>query len=39
MHSEVKELSRIICNRCNEKEYEKCQDCKIYLLVNKVAGH
>lgn len=36
MHSEIKELNRIICNECDEKEYEKCKICKIYQLVNKI---
>ncbi len=35
VHSEIRELNRMICNRCDEKEYEKCKACKIYLLVNK----
>jgi len=39
MDSEIKELNRMICNRCDEKEYEKCQACKIYMLVNKIAEH
>lgn len=38
MASEVKELSRIICNRCGEKEYEKCRDCRIYYLLNRIAA-
>jgi hypothetical protein len=37
MHLEIKELNRIICNECEEKEYEKCKICKIYQLVNKIA--
>ena len=37
MHAEIKELSRIICNQCEEKEYEKCKACKIYHLVNRIA--
>jgi hypothetical protein len=36
MH-EIKELSRIICNDCEEKEYEKCRGCRIYQLVNRIA--
>ena len=36
MH-EIKELSRIVCNNCDEKEYEKCRVCRIYLLVNRIA--
>jgi hypothetical protein len=36
MH-EVKELSRIICNQCKEKEYDKCRVCRIYQLVNRIA--
>ncbi len=39
MDSEIKELNRMICNQCEEKEYEKCQACKIYMLVNKIAEH
>lgn len=37
MSSEIRELNRMICKRCDEKEYEKCKSCKIYLLVNKIA--
>jgi hypothetical protein len=35
---EIKELSRIICNNCEEKEYEKCRGCRIYQLVNRIAN-
>ena len=38
MHSEIRELNRIICNQCEEKEYEKCQGCKIYRLINRMVG-
>jgi hypothetical protein len=37
VHTEIKELSRIICNDCEEKEYEKCRDCRVYQLLNKIA--
>jgi hypothetical protein len=37
MDSEIRELNRIICNGCDEKDYEKCKDCKVYLLINKIA--
>lgn len=37
MHTEIKELSRMICNQCEEKEYEKCKGCRVYQLVNKIA--
>ncbi len=37
MQGEIKELNRIICNQCEEKEYEKCKICRIYRLVNKIA--
>jgi hypothetical protein len=37
MNSEIKELNRIICKRCVEKDYEKCRDCKVYKLINKIA--
>ena len=38
MNSEIKELNRIICKPCDEKDYEKCKSCKIYRLVNKIAA-
>jgi hypothetical protein len=38
MSSEVVELNRIICNRCEQKEYDKCRACRIYLLMNKIAA-
>jgi hypothetical protein len=36
--SEVRELNRILCNRCAQREYEKCRNCRIYLLINRIAG-
>ena len=36
MSQEIRELNRLICNRCEEREYEKCKDCRIYHLVNKI---
>jgi len=32
MNSEIKELNRIICKQCDEKDYEKCRNCKVYHL-------
>ncbi len=37
MSSEIKELNRIICKECREKDYERCRNCKVYKLVNKIA--
>jgi hypothetical protein len=37
MSQEIRELNRLICNRCEEREYEKCKGCRIYHLVNKIA--
>lgn len=37
LNSEIKELNRIICNQCDEKDYEKCKKCKVYQLINKIA--
>ncbi|MGQ9507201.1 MAG: hypothetical protein ACUVTB_05010 [Candidatus Bathycorpusculaceae bacterium] len=37
MNSEIKELNRIICKQCDEKDYEKCKSCKVYQLINKIA--
>jgi len=36
MEPEIRELNRMICNQCEEKEYEKCRCCKVYLLINKI---
>jgi hypothetical protein len=36
MSSEIKELNRIICKRCDQKEYEKCRTCRIYQLINRI---
>jgi len=36
MNSEIRELNRIICKGCAEKEYEKCKSCRVYLLINKM---
>lgn len=38
MKSEIKELNRIICKECIEKDYEECRNCKVYQLVNKILG-
>jgi hypothetical protein len=38
MSSEVVELNRIICNRCEQREYDKCRACRIYFLMNKIAA-
>jgi hypothetical protein len=37
MNSEIKELNRIVCKQCDEKDYEKCKNCRIYQLINKIA--
>jgi hypothetical protein len=37
MSTEIRELNRIVCRQCVEKEYEKCRTCKVYQLVNKIA--
>ena len=38
MNSEIRELNRIVCSQCVEKEYEKCRSCRIYLLINSIAS-
>lgn len=38
MNSEIKELNRIICKECDEKDYEECRNCKVYQLINKIAA-
>ena len=38
MYTEIKELNRMMCKECPEKAYEKCKSCKVYKLVNKIAG-
>ena len=35
VNAEVMELSRIICNRCDHKEYKKCRNCRVYLLTKR----
>ncbi|MEM3442918.1 MAG: hypothetical protein QW667_05680 [Candidatus Bathyarchaeia archaeon] len=37
MNAEIKELNRIICKGCDEKNYEKCRGCRIYYLINRLA--
>lgn len=36
MNSEIKELNKLLCKHCEEKEYEKCHSCKVYQLVNSM---
>ena len=38
MNPEIRELNRMICKKCNEKNYEKCRDCKVFQLINKIAA-
>jgi len=38
MNLEIKELNRMICRQCEEKNYEKCRNCKVYQLINKIAA-
>jgi hypothetical protein len=38
MNSELRELNRVICNRCDQKDYEKCRACRIYQLVNRIVA-
>lgn len=37
MDSEIRELNRIMCKTCDEKDYEKCKGCRVYQLINKIA--
>jgi len=37
MDSEIRELNRIVCKDCEEKDYERCKNCRIYQLINKIA--
>jgi hypothetical protein len=33
----VKELSALICTKCNVKDYTKCaSECKIHKLINEI---
>ena len=34
MNAEVKELNKLLCKNCDEKCYEKCKSCEVYILVN-----
>jgi hypothetical protein len=38
MNSEIRELNRMICKKCDEKDYETCRDCKVFQLINKIAA-
>jgi len=38
MSAEIKELNRIVCKQCDEKDYEKCKNCRVYQLVNKLVA-
>lgn len=39
MNTEIRELNRIICKQCDEKDYEKCRNCRVYQIVNRIAAH
>jgi hypothetical protein len=36
MDQEIRELNRLICKRCEEREYENCKACRVYKLVNSI---
>lgn len=36
MNNEVKELNKLLCDNCVERDYEKCKSCKVYILVNSL---
>lgn len=38
MKSEVKELNKLLCKDCDEKNYEKCRSCKVYVLINSLTS-
>ncbi len=37
MKQEIIEINKLLCRNCNETEYEKCKECKVYQLINKLA--
>ena len=37
MNAEIRELNRMLCKECSEKEYDRCRTCKVYQMVNKIA--
>jgi len=37
MNSEVKELNRMMCKKCEAKDYTECRECRVYQLINKIA--
>jgi len=38
MKSEIIELNKMLCKNCNETKYEKCQECRVYQLINSLAS-
>jgi len=34
--SDVKELSKVICQNCDEIDYNKCKSCKLHQLINSI---
>jgi len=37
MNAEIRELNRMICKNCDAKDYNECEKCKIYQLINQIA--
>jgi len=38
MNNEVKELNKLLCENCVERNYENCKSCKVYILVNSLVS-
>jgi len=38
MNHEVKELNKLLCENCVERNYENCKSCKVYILVNSLVS-
>lgn len=38
MNPEIRELNRMICKNCDVKGYDECKKCKVYQLINRIAG-
>jgi len=36
MNSEIIEINKMLCKGCKETKYEKCQECRVYKLINSL---
>ena len=34
----LKDLQKIMCNKCDKIDYEDCANCQVHIIINKILG-